>query len=161
MLTYLTLATISIISLLLPLISQPLSFGLILLSTTLFSALFTASIGFSWYGYIIFLIFIGGLLVMFAYVAALAPNSYFKPPRIILSLRIFRLLYLLLASINIILPTPLLTTCFTFYAIKSSTIIYSFPFVPTLFFLIYILLITIVSVAKICSFNIGPLRPYK
>lgn len=161
MLAYFLIFIIRILSILLPLIRQPLSFGLVLLVTTLISAILTSALSLPWYGYMLFLIFIGGLLVIFAYIAALAPNSYFKPPKIIFSLIILTFIYIVLAFNHIYVISPSFSNQHFNRTMKLSYIIYSLPLSPTLFFLIYILLITIISVAKICSFRIGPLRPYK
>nr|ULD67125.1 NADH dehydrogenase subunit 6 [Trochus sp. n. CL-2022] len=60
-----------------PLMSQPLSLGLMIMISTLLLCSMTALMISSWYGYILFLIYVGGLLVMFAYVAALSPNVLF------------------------------------------------------------------------------------
>lgn len=157
--------SVSLVSLLLfslPLMAHPLSFGLVLLSTTLVSAIISALLASSWYGYIIFIIFIGGLLVMFAYVAALAPNAFFKPPRlnIIIALLLLVFVPLLIITFSFPLPTTFLSYTNPLYVIKSSTLIYTPAFFSTLFFLMYILLLTILAVAKICSFSIGPLRPF-
>nr|YP_003204700.1 NADH dehydrogenase subunit 6 [Oxymeris dimidiata]ACF04833.1 NADH dehydrogenase subunit 6 [Oxymeris dimidiata] len=63
--------------LMLPLMGQPLSLGLVIMMSTLFMCVVSAITLSSWYGYILFLIYVGGLLVMFAYVAALSPNVLF------------------------------------------------------------------------------------
>lgn len=61
-----------------PLMAQPLSLGLCIMVSTLFLCALTAAALSAWYGYILFLIYVGGLLVMFAYVAALSPNVLFS-----------------------------------------------------------------------------------
>merc|ERR1711893_494660 len=66
------------ILLLLPLIAQPLRLGLVIILLTLMICCLRALLISSWYGYILFLIYVGGLLVIFAYVAALSPNVLFR-----------------------------------------------------------------------------------
>nr|QLY89865.1 NADH dehydrogenase subunit 6 [Viviparus viviparus] len=61
-------------SLAIPLMAQPLSLGFVIIVFTLLMCLLISVFVSSWYAYILFLIYVGGLLVMFAYVAALIPN---------------------------------------------------------------------------------------
>nr|YP_010381759.1 NADH dehydrogenase subunit 6 [Entemnotrochus adansonianus]UDL72138.1 NADH dehydrogenase subunit 6 [Entemnotrochus adansonianus] len=63
---------------LMPMMMQPLSLGLCVMLMSLFSCVLIAFCMSSWFGYVLFLIYVGGLLVMFAYVSALAPNSFFS-----------------------------------------------------------------------------------
>jgi len=57
----------------------------------------------SWYGYIIFLIYVGGILVIFAYIVALAPNPHFKLDLVYLSC--FRLIRLSIRGYQIYYPS--------------------------------------------------------
>ena len=60
-------------------LSQPLAFACTLLITALFWAL-TMNVFYSgWLGFLLFLIYIGGVIIIFAYVTALIPNVIFKP----------------------------------------------------------------------------------
>lgn len=65
------------IAFILPLISQPLRLGLVVILSTLFICLLAGLFFSSWYAYILFLIYVGGLLVIFIYVATLIPNILF------------------------------------------------------------------------------------
>lgn len=64
-------------TLMFPLIAQPLSLGLAIMISTLLICILRAALLSAWYAYILFLIYVGGLLVIFAYVAALSPNVLF------------------------------------------------------------------------------------
>ena len=64
-------------SLIFPLMAQPLSLGLTIMISTLLICILSATFLSAWYAYILFLIYVGGLLVIFAYVAALSPNVLF------------------------------------------------------------------------------------
>nr|UEV86558.1 NADH dehydrogenase subunit 6 [Leucoma chrysoscela] len=60
--------------------NNPLSMGmLILLQTILISLLSGMLIKTYWFSYILFLTFLGGMLVMFIYVASITSNELFKP----------------------------------------------------------------------------------
>nr|QHZ87546.1 NADH dehydrogenase subunit 6 [Parafronurus sp. XL-2019] len=59
--------------------SHPLAMGLVLLCQTLLIALLTGLLAPSfWFSYILFLVFLGGMLVLFIYVTSLASNEMFS-----------------------------------------------------------------------------------
>nr|UJG45303.1 NADH dehydrogenase subunit 6 [Cerodontha fulvipes] len=59
--------------------THPLSMGLMLLMHTIMMSMMTGIMAKSfWYSYILFLIFLGGMLVLFIYVASLASNEMFS-----------------------------------------------------------------------------------
>ena len=65
-------------TLIFPLMAQPLSLGLAIMISTLLMCILSAAFLSACYAYILFfVIYVGGLLVMFAYVAALSPNVLF------------------------------------------------------------------------------------
>nr|YP_010287556.1 NADH dehydrogenase subunit 6 [Dioryctria rubella]UKT61887.1 NADH dehydrogenase subunit 6 [Dioryctria rubella] len=70
------LITFSIIMLF---INHPLSMGLMILIQTLMTCLITGMlIKTYWFSYILFLTFLGGLLVLFIYISSIASNELFK-----------------------------------------------------------------------------------
>nr|WAM61647.1 NADH dehydrogenase subunit 6 [Limenitis jina] len=75
---FLSILLISI-SILLYFINHPLTMGLLILIQTLFTCLLSGMlINTYWFSYILFLIFLGGLLVLFIYVSSVASNELFK-----------------------------------------------------------------------------------
>nr|QZZ23942.1 NADH dehydrogenase subunit 6 [Notacanthurus sp. 'maculosus'] len=59
--------------------NHPLAMGLILLSQTLLISLLTGLMAPTfWFSYILFLVFLGGMLVLFIYVTSLASNEMFS-----------------------------------------------------------------------------------
>nr|YP_009192140.1 NADH dehydrogenase subunit 6 [Phasianella solida]ALK03397.1 NADH dehydrogenase subunit 6 [Phasianella solida] len=62
----------------LPMTTQPLSLGLCIMSLSISLCFLISFLATSWYAYILFLVYVGGLLVMFAYVSALIPNNMFS-----------------------------------------------------------------------------------
>ena len=131
---------------------NPLSIGIIILSIALLLAILYSSIISSWIGFLIFLIYIGGILVIFAYFVALTPNQ---------QINIFIIIPLSLALISIpiiiyvysITPpsSPFSKNINTFYTLNNTSI---------LLILAIILLFTIIVVVKIVTNNKGPLRPF-
>nr|YP_010437858.1 NADH dehydrogenase subunit 6 [Ischyja marapok]UTB53990.1 NADH dehydrogenase subunit 6 [Ischyja marapok] len=61
-------------------LNNPLSLGLMILTQTLLMCLISGMlIKTYWFSYILFLTFLGGLLVLFIYVSSIASNELFKP----------------------------------------------------------------------------------
>merc|ERR1712221_33590 len=91
-------------------LSHPLAIGLALLSQTILICLITGLSSSSfWFSYILFLIFLGGMLVLFIYVTSLASNEIFKPSIVsiitIMVLSSTGLLFLLLDPILLVQNT--------------------------------------------------------
>nr|AXF46437.1 NADH dehydrogenase subunit 6 [Penion sulcatus] len=150
--------------LMLPLMVEPLSLGLVIMMSTLLMCFISAITLSSWYGYILFLIYVGGLLVMFAYVAALSPNVLFGKGTPMLFF--FTLVF------------PLATIFYFYPLIDLSSIGYLHIFSELKFLKMYgiemvspqmisiliglaiILLINLVVVVKICYYQHASLRPF-
>nr|YP_010241758.1 NADH dehydrogenase subunit 6 [Tridentarius dentatus]QTI82446.1 NADH dehydrogenase subunit 6 [Tridentarius dentatus] len=156
--------TISVL-LLLPLMAQPLSLGLVIMVLTLMMCCLSALLISSWYGYILFLIYVGGLLVMFAYVAALSPNVLFSGgyPVVLFSMMIplFSLIFYLYPFID--LNSLGYNSSYTDYAnLKTYGVeLVSPDMISVLIGLGLILLINLVVVVKICYYQHASLRPFK
>nr|YP_010890229.1 NADH dehydrogenase subunit 6 [Conus litteratus]WJJ70326.1 NADH dehydrogenase subunit 6 [Conus litteratus] len=150
--------------LILPMMSQPLSLGLVIMISTLFMCLVSGMTISAWYGYILFLIYVGGLLVMFAYVAALSPNVLFGS---------------LAPLVTLIVIFPFLFIFLYFYFLKDSSYLsFEFSFSKFAYLKMYgvelispymisiliglgtVLLINLVVVAKICYYQQASLRPF-
>ena len=159
---------VAIISILFTQLSHPLAIGLRLLFQTILICCITGLSNISfWFSYILFLIFLGGILVLFIYVTSLASNEIFKPSSvliiivfIILIIRIFvnfidpiilpQFKSLKIAEISKITP----------YSIDLSLVstIYNPTTINLTIFIIFYLLLTLVVVVKITDTFFGPLR---
>jgi len=147
-----------------PLMAQPLSLGLSIIISSLFLCTLTALTLSSWYAYILFLIYVGGLLVMFAYVAALSPNVLFTGGG---PLAFFILATGLVFLLFLISPLPDLPrlgsgeTASSFKGLKAcGTQLVSEGSALVLIGLGLILLINLVAVVKICYYQHASLRPF-
>lgn len=89
---------------LLPLIGHPLSLGLIILLVSTSASFLITKYYFYWFGYSLFLVFVGGLLVIFSYVAALAPNL--KTANLKYFLIVFFVFLILSFCVTFLLDTP-------------------------------------------------------
>uniref|UniRef100_A0AB39CC03 NADH dehydrogenase subunit 6 n=1 Tax=Cymatium sp. TaxID=3160661 RepID=A0AB39CC03_9CAEN len=155
----------SSIMLMLPLMAQPLSLGLVIMFSTLLMCMASAMLISSWYGYILFLIYVGGLLVMFAYVAALSPNILFGKGT---SLMFFTFMVIPLGLLVYMYPLIDFSSlgymssyvnykCLKVYGIE----MVSPHMISILIGLAIILLINLVVVVKICYYQQASLRPFK
>nr|YP_010400365.1 NADH dehydrogenase subunit 6 [Drupina grossularia]UQS76064.1 NADH dehydrogenase subunit 6 [Drupina grossularia] len=151
--------------LLLPLMAQPLSLGLVIMLCTLLMCMVSAITLSSWYGYILFLIYVGGLLVMFAYVAALSPNVLFGSgaPLLFFVLSLFTFLLVLYACtfIDISFLDYFNEMNKSKFLKVYGTEMVSPQMTSILIGLAIILLINLIVVVKICYYTHASLRPFK
>jgi len=136
-------------------INNPIQITLIIIFIALIVAgIFCSTIS-SWYAFLIFLIYVGGILVIFAYFTASSPNQqYIRIKKI--TKRIF--IFLVLTSRSIIIINRIINIVPS----KSNQLITIFTShnIYTLIIITLVLLITIVIVVKLCSRSKGPLRTF-
>nr|USH57925.1 NADH dehydrogenase subunit 6 [Batocera lineolata] len=145
--------------------NHPLSFGLILLLQTITVALLTGLMNYNfWYSYILFLIMIGGMLILFIYMTSIASNEKFnfsnKLSILALTIRIIGTLTIMIDPfyMNLIYINDLLNQMNVFnYKTSFNKIMFS-PMNMIFFMMISYLLITLIMVVKITKTQSGPLR---
>ena len=140
--------------------SSPLSIGLWILLIAL-SASWLRSILFNtWFAIIIFLIYIGGILVIFAYFTALTPNQPLEIITIWTSFLSAFTLTLFLIYISNSSSSLLLSPIISFHTPSITSLLF-----PKNIFIILLLAISLffilVAVVKIATLSKGPLRPFK
>nr|AFN10598.1 NADH dehydrogenase subunit 6 [Sasakia charonda]BAJ08966.1 NADH dehydrogenase 6 [Sasakia charonda kuriyamaensis] len=156
-------------------LTHPFSMGLmILIQTLLLSLLSSMLINTYWFSYILFLIFLGGLLVLFIYVSSIASNELFK---ISIYNKSFFYLFFFILLMSIFFKNNLLWMNFSFndemtkffnlflffnneFNINLSKLYNEQTYLLTLIMIIY-LFITLVAVVKITNIFFGPLRSYE
>nr|YP_009045439.1 NADH dehydrogenase subunit 6 [Parantica sita]AHA03790.1 NADH dehydrogenase subunit 6 [Parantica sita] len=152
-------------------INHPLSMGLLILIQTLLLCIISGMIiNTYWFSYILFLIFLGGLLVLFIYVSSIASNEMFK--FINFNFIIFIIFIILFISIMYNLNLKWLIFFFNdemmnfFYnfmffnnenKINLSKLYNNNTFYLMLMMILY-LYITLIAVVKITNIFFGPLR---
>nr|YP_010952758.1 NADH dehydrogenase subunit 6 [Trapezia garthi]WMQ53178.1 NADH dehydrogenase subunit 6 [Trapezia garthi] len=147
-------------------LKHPLALGLVLLLQTITISVITGTSTYSfWFSYIIFLIFLGGMLVLFIYVASLASNESFSFS--LKSFILYSFFFILLTFITFFID-PLISPSSS--ALPTSSIssnlstpffiswIYNYNFVNFTLFIIMYLLLTLIVVVKITNFTKSPLR---
>nr|YP_003734908.1 NADH dehydrogenase subunit 6 [Liriomyza trifolii]ADB24638.1 NADH dehydrogenase subunit 6 [Liriomyza trifolii]AEO51733.1 NADH dehydrogenase subunit 6 [Liriomyza trifolii] len=151
--------------------NHPLAMGLMLLIQTMLMSLLTGMITKTfWFSYILFLIFLGGMLVLFIYTTSLASNEMFS-----LSMKLFfnTMLYMLISIFiiflidktyiyNMFMNTEMMNTNnLNSFMPENTTSMYKLYNYPTNFTTILIvnyLLITMIAIVKITNLFFGPLR---
>nr|WBU93820.1 NADH dehydrogenase subunit 6 [Drosophila paulistorum]WBU93846.1 NADH dehydrogenase subunit 6 [Drosophila paulistorum]WBU93859.1 NADH dehydrogenase subunit 6 [Drosophila paulistorum]WBU93885.1 NADH dehydrogenase subunit 6 [Drosophila paulistorum]WBU93924.1 NADH dehydrogenase subunit 6 [Drosophila paulistorum] len=150
---------------------HPLAMGLTLLIQTVLICLITGLMTKSfWYSYILFLIFLGGMLVLFIYVTSLASNEMFNLS-IKLTLFSFFLMFIFTmisffidkTSISFFFMNNEMESIFNLnsYFLENSLSLnklYNFPTNFITILLMNYLLITLIVVVKITKLFKGPLR---
>nr|YP_010277819.1 NADH dehydrogenase subunit 6 [Neripteron violaceum]UHY94496.1 NADH dehydrogenase subunit 6 [Neripteron violaceum] len=147
-----------------PMMMQPLSLGLCIMGISLFWCVLLGLTYSSWFSYVLFLIYVGGLLVMFVYVAALAPNTLFSSLKSLVG--ITTVSALLFPMILIYTPKDLSflydNLSLEYYSenMKTGILMISSSNISMLIGLGLILLMNLLAVVKVCYYQQGPLRPY-
>ena len=164
--TLIFIPTILILSFLFTRLTHPLSMGLTLLIQTVLISLAAGLSTYSyWFSYILFIIFLGGILVLFIYVTSLASNEPFSFSYSTLALS----LILLFSLLPITLIWDYFFNSFTAQlplsslSIETSNVfiiswIYRVNLMNFTLFIIIYLLLTLIVVVKITNLFKGPLR---
>ena len=153
-------------------IKHPLAIGLILLIQTFFICLIAGNYNESfWFSYVLFLIFLGGILVLFIYVTSLASNEIFtiSIKILLISFIILRFIILIIicldnSFIQSFIYNNEINNLFTLNTIvEENTInlnkLYNFPTNILTILLINYLFLTLIAAVKITNIFYGPLRP--
>nr|YP_009446230.1 NADH dehydrogenase subunit 6 [Anodonta cygnea]ATY40655.1 NADH dehydrogenase subunit 6 [Anodonta cygnea]AVI15553.1 NADH dehydrogenase subunit 6 [Anodonta cygnea]QQV69676.1 NADH dehydrogenase subunit 6 [Anodonta cygnea] len=140
---------------------HPLPLGLMVLLLAFLNCALIATIS-PWYSYMLFFIFIGGMLVMFAYIASLSPNMTFSTNNPLMPLTLTFISLLSFKSLKLTSNYP--TNANINPNIKDTTETLSFLYtqngIACVIILASMLLFTLVASVKICKPKSGALRPY-
>nr|YP_010757449.1 NADH dehydrogenase subunit 6 [Nephotettix parvus]WEU77792.1 NADH dehydrogenase subunit 6 [Nephotettix parvus] len=139
-------------------LKTPMSMGVLLLIQTIFSTLILAKImDSSWMPMIMFLMFIGGLLILFMYMSSIASNEKFSPK--IINLFLF-IIILMLPLDELMMETHMENTMMVSISKESISMIKIYnqkTLVLTILLFMYMFL-TMIVVTKIVKIYKGPLR---
>nr|AVN67516.1 NADH dehydrogenase subunit 6 [Pycnoscelus femapterus] len=143
-------------------IYHPLAMGLILLLQTVMISIITGMMNQSfWFSYVLFLIFLGGMLVLFIYITSLASNEMFSMSTkilfssILISLSIMTMMKLQLNIKNQENMNFLINNSMTYTLLIK---LYSTPTSIITILLATYLFLTLIATVKITSIFKGPLR---
>lgn len=154
MLLILYLITVITSTIILYLSTTPFIFAINILAIALLAATTLAASLRTWYGFLVILIYIGGILVIFAYFLALCPNHQLPTTENTIFIAVtFATLTLaaIITKTKIFIPQEMHQGKIYLYAARTA---------PILFLLALILFLTIVIVVKLTNRSRGPLRPF-
>nr|YP_009400036.1 NADH dehydrogenase subunit 6 [Segonzacia mesatlantica]ARW69934.1 NADH dehydrogenase subunit 6 [Segonzacia mesatlantica] len=164
--TLLTIPITLLLSFLFTRLSHPLSMGLTLLLQTVVISLSAGISTYSfWFSYILFMIFLGGMLVLFIYVASLASNEVFSFS--LMTFTSYTSIFILLTLMCLFMDPILISNFSTLPSSSPSTQpltpmiiswIYSNTSMTFTLFIVLYLLLTLIVVVKITNLFKGPLR---
>nr|APX40444.1 NADH dehydrogenase subunit 6 [Longitarsus melanocephalus] len=153
-------------SILIILFKHPLSCGLILLMQTILIALKTGLMSLNfWFSYILFLIMIGGMLILFIYMTSISSNEKFNFNK---KFFIIYLLFLIIFMISLFIDSYYLNLLnniidmkMSIHNFKNSISMMKYLNYPNYFIMMMMILylfITLIAIVKITKFNYGALR---
>nr|AND96049.1 NADH deshydrogenase subunit 6 [Onthophagus giraffa] len=142
---------------------HPLTLGLILLIQTINLTLYMGYINLNyWYSYILFLIMIGGMLVLFIYMTSVASNEKFIPSIKLFILMMMMMIFYFILFMNIDPFYLMMNSNFKEHENEfvnlSLNKYFNFPNSIIMYMLIIYLLITLLVIVKITNFKKGSLR---
>nr|WAP91524.1 NADH dehydrogenase subunit 6 [Opisthoteuthis sp.] len=145
---------------------QPLSLGFMLMVISIISSVIISFITYPWYGYMLFLVYVGGMLVMFMYVISLIPNTLFISATG--SLFFFFFFSCVLLMINFSLYDYMNLNMMEFIYMNMNTVSMGNSGLIMMGYNFYcyimlgvLLLFVLISVVKICYYCEGPMRVFK
>nr|ARK38486.1 NADH dehydrogenase subunit 6 [Lanceolaria gladiola] len=154
-----TLWMYTMLSMTLPM--HPLSLGIMVLLLAFLNCILIATIS-PWYSYMLFFIFIGGMLVMFAYIASLSPNMTFSTNNLLMPITLT--LLFLFGFKNSSFTLNYQADMEISSSINDKTQILSFLYMQNgivcIILLACMLLFTLIASVKICKPKSGALRPF-
>nr|YP_010722438.1 NADH dehydrogenase subunit 6 [Zerynthia polyxena]WDV10617.1 NADH dehydrogenase subunit 6 [Zerynthia polyxena] len=165
---------IIMLSILMFFMKHPLSMGLLILMQTLLICMLSGMLSYSyWFSYILFLVFLGGLLVLFIYVSSVAANELFSfnlfNKLSLISMMIFSFLISTIYMYNMNwlnfsfnCEMDNMFNLFIFFNNENKinlTKLYNNHTYMMMMMLIIYLFITLLAVVKITNIFFGPLRP--
>lgn len=137
--------------------SSPLNLGLWIIVIAITIATTMSFISASWFGLLLFIIYVGGLLVIFAYFVAISPNQEINFINIILTfLGTFALTLTISTSFLPIKQLPTIYHTNPYIAL----FFYSSKNVLPLILMALALLVALIAVVKVSNRGNGPLRPF-
>nr|WDE73811.1 NADH dehydrogenase subunit 6 [Stenopelmatus sp.] len=153
-------------------LNHPLAMTLLILIQTMLICLITGMISQSfWFSYILFLVFLGGMLVLFIYITALASNEMFNIPTkfllitaLILSMFIMTSMFIDKSFTSIMLTNSDTTTVINNMNLLdnestlSLTKLYNKPTDFITLMLVMYLFLTLIAIVTITNIFQGPLR---
>nr|AEZ55652.1 NADH dehydrogenase subunit 6 [Ptilodactylidae sp. MJTNT-2012] len=155
------------LTLIFPFLKHPMSMGMILLMQSTLISMTTGFFSYNfWFSYILFIIMIGGMLVLFIYMTSIASNEMFKYSNKIAMIMItLSIMFMVMIHMEDQFFMNINTSNIDSMNFSKSVMFnlslnkyLNFPSNILLFFMIIYLFITLIAVVKITNISYGPLR---
>nr|WAP91446.1 NADH dehydrogenase subunit 6 [Cirrothauma sp. LA-2022] len=145
---------------------QPLSLGFMIALISIISSSLVAFLSYSWYGFMLFLVYIGGLLVMFMYIISLIPNLIFLSKNIFFFFFFYMIGIFFCCFFSLYNYMDFSLVEFEYMNMNNISMGNSGLIMMNYNFFCYVLLgvlllFVLISVVKICYYCDGPLRVFK
>nr|QFK69123.1 NADH dehydrogenase subunit 6 [Phymatostetha sp. D9] len=158
-----------LMSTLFPTMKHPLSMGFILLMQTGLSCMMNGMNNYSyWFSYLLFITFIGGMMVLFIYMASIASNMKFKfSLKLLIMMMIMTMMLMMMNMMDTMLMNENNMNEFINYELTAKNNnkemlsimkMFNMPTMMITIMLIIYLLFTMISIIKITNKKEGPLR---
>nr|AOY39523.1 NADH dehydrogenase subunit 6 [Hypothenemus sp. BMNH 1040003]AOY40290.1 NADH dehydrogenase subunit 6 [Hypothenemus sp. KM-2015] len=149
-----TIIIMSYISIMMMALKHPLSVSMALIIQALLAAITTGLFfNYFWFGFILFLVIVGGVMILFVYMTSIASSEKFKSPSPLKSILMFTIITLMTLSTlktMTIKTNNELTKTFMEYFNSNN--------MQMMIFLMIYLFVALIAVVKISDKNSGPLR---
>nr|BAJ24579.1 NADH dehydrogenase subunit 6 [Sipyloidea sipylus] len=136
---------------------HPLSMGLMIIIQTIIISMTTGLMYKSfWFSYILFLMYVGGMMVLFMYMTSLMPNMIFTMSKknIIMIIMLLTIMSMFIYKEQMIMNNDMIMSNKSLLMMK----MYNKPINISIMLLASYLLFTMITVFKITEINKGPLR---
>lgn len=144
-----------------PFIESILPLGGLLLFLTLLMTTFVGHITNSWFAFILFLVYVTGLLVLFGYMMAIRPNTRYNHKNSVKFIIAILIIFILRTIIIIGQLNPTIKNGKSIKEFEIKVIdIFSFPNIPVYWLIGFILLIALIIAVIISYKRAKPLRSY-
>nr|QZL38247.1 NADH dehydrogenase subunit 6 [Metopina sagittata] len=150
-----------LISLMFLQMNHPLAMGITLLLQTILISIFSGMLNDSfWFSYILFLVFLGGMLILFIYVTSLASNEMFSFSSTLMTFMFttFSISFLIIYFYDSMITNFFFENQIHFIEHSSLIKLFNYPNNLITILLMNYLLLTLVAVVKITNIFYGPLR---
>nr|YP_009350777.1 NADH dehydrogenase subunit 6 [Havilanditermes proatripennis]AQP27729.1 NADH dehydrogenase subunit 6 [Havilanditermes proatripennis] len=155
------MSTSMVTSLMFTQMKHPMAMGLMLLMQTIMVCLISGTMYKSfWFSYILFMIMIGGMLVLFMYMTSLASNEMFSPSNKMLtpSLLILPILTYMMPTLTNNKEMNIHSTMMENEIMTTTTVMYNKMMGMMTTMLVIYMLLTLIVVVNIINVSEGPLR---
>nr|YP_009454595.1 NADH dehydrogenase subunit 6 [Atrocalopteryx melli]AUG33617.1 NADH dehydrogenase subunit 6 [Atrocalopteryx melli] len=139
---------------------HPMSTGIVLMTQTILMCFMTNNMARdAWFSYILFLVFLGGMLVLFIYLTSVASNELFNKP----SYKFIWMIPMMMLVMMLIDPILMTNNSEDIQALEmkeiiNTTTMFNYPYSVMTVAVIMYLFLTLIVVVKITESHTGPLR---